>query len=368
MKEKPEKDIIIFHDTFLYKWGGERLILMMGKALQADIASGFFSSGSFQLRKEGFQGEMISVSTEVFTKGIRHIKLKWAFLFRSQFLKQYKTIIFSGDSLSAVRNCRKESKKIYYCHTPPRYIYDLHHLYRKKVPLFLRPLFILWCRIFRFLYERDISRMDLIVTNSKNTQERLQKFLWVEAQILYPPVDTSLFIPGESKGYFLSFARLADAKRVDRIVEAFQKLPSEKLIVIYGKNDPQKQKIFELAKGYPNIECITLQDNNLLYDYIAHARATIYIPIDEDFGMSPVESMAAGKPVIWVNEGGLKETILHEKTWVLIPESCKIEDIIQAVEYISEEKAQSMKEACMKQAQKFSLREFTESLKIIIQK
>jgi len=120
---------------------------------------------------------MIEVSSEVFTKGIRHLKLKWNFLTNTKFLREYDVVIFSGDSISAVRNCKSETKKIYYCHTPPRYIYDLHELYLAKVPFVIKPFFKLACYIFRFLYERDISKMDIILTNSKNTQARIKKFL-----------------------------------------------------------------------------------------------------------------------------------------------------------------------------------------------
>ena len=127
---------IILHDTFLYKWWWERLILMMWKVLGADIASGFFSTGSFDLKSHWFTGKQIPISSEVFTKWFRHIKLKFAFLFRTHFLKQYDSVIFSGDCISAVRNCNKNTKKIYYCHTPPRYLYDLKSLYLKKNPYF----------------------------------------------------------------------------------------------------------------------------------------------------------------------------------------------------------------------------------------
>jgi glycosyltransferase involved in cell wall biosynthesis len=65
---------------------------------------------------------------------------------------------------------------------------------------------------------------------------------------LYPPVDLKEFRFISQGDYYLSFARLSDAKRVDKIVEAFKKLPKKKLIVIYGENDPQRQKIFDLAK------------------------------------------------------------------------------------------------------------------------
>lgn len=358
-----KKKIIILHDTFLYKGGGERLILMMWKILGADIASGFFSVGSFDLRAEWFTGKMIEVSSEVFTKWIRHLKLKWSFLFQTSFLKEYEVVIFSGDSISAVRNCKKDTKKVYYCHTPPRYIYDLHELYYAKVPFFMKPFFKGACFVFRYLYEKDISKMDLILTNSKNTQARIKKFLWYESIVLYPPVDMTRFIDIWNKGYFLSFARLADAKRVDRIVMAFKKIPEEKLIIIYGKNDPQKQKIFDLAAGSKNIELVTLENNNDLYEYIGYARATIYIPIDEDFWMSPVESMSAWKPVLWVNEWWLKESILHKKTWYLVWGKAEKHEIIDAVKFLSSDKCETMKWDCIQQAANFSLCAFEIQLK-----
>jgi len=79
--------------------------------------------------------------------------------------------------------------------------------------------------------------------------------------VLYPPVDTGKFKYIDTKEYYLSFARLADAKRVDRVVEAFKKMPDKKLVVIYGENDPAREKIFTSAKGFKNIEFITLKNN-----------------------------------------------------------------------------------------------------------
>lgn len=358
-----DKKIIILHDTFLYKWGGERLILMMGKILNADIASGFFSKGSFDLRYEGFKGKMIAVSSEIFKKWFRHLKLKWAFLFRTKFLRDYDVVLFSGDCISAVWNCKKTTKKIYYCHTPPRYLYDLYDLYIAKVPFLLKPFFNMGFFIFRMLYERDIKKMDLILTNSLNTQARIKKFVGKDSLVLYPPVDTEKFKYIDTKDYYLSFARLADAKRVDMVVEAFKKIPDKKLIVIYGENDPAREKIFSLAQWYDNIEFITLKNNVGFEKYIGNAIATIYIPIDEDFGMSPIESMSAGKPVLWVNDGGLKESIIHEKTGFLIPREAEIADIIAWIQYLSAERCIAMKDDCEVRAKEFSLTQFWEKLK-----
>ncbi|USN59137.1 MAG: hypothetical protein H6767_03495 [Candidatus Peribacteria bacterium] len=78
---------------------------------------------------------------------------------------------------------------------------------------------------------------------------------------MYPPVDLKAFSYLDQGDYYLSFARLSDAKRVDRIVQAFREMPDKKLVVIYGENDPQRQNIFDMAAGYENISCITLPGN-----------------------------------------------------------------------------------------------------------
>ncbi len=208
--------------------------------------------------------------------------------------------------------------------------------------------------------------MDLILTNSENTKQRIEKFLWVHATILYPPVDTSRFIYKGQKDYYLSFARLADAKRVDKIVEAFKEMPDKKLIVIYGENDPAREKIFALGEWSSNIEFITLKNNIGFEEYIGNCIATIYIPIDEDFGMSPLESMSAWKPVLWVDEWGLKETITHEKTGYMISPEARKEEIIEAVHYLSKERCLEMKSDCEKRASEFGLEEFERKLKEIV--
>jgi len=358
-----QRKIIILHDTFLYKWGWERLVIMMAKALDADIASGFFSRWSFNLRDEGFKWKMIEVSSEIFKKWFRHIKLKQAFLFKTKFLADYDTVIFSWDCISAIRNCNPNSKKIYYCHTPPRYLYDLREEYLAKLKPYMKPFFNGLSWVFKKMYEKEVKKFDLILTNSKNTQNRLKHFVWQDSQVLYPPVKLDEFKWIEQWDYYISVSRLASAKRIDNIVKAFKQMPDKKLIVIYWINDPQKEEIFELAKDCENISFITCPGNEGFTDYVGKSIAWICVPINEDFWMVPVESMAAGKPVIWVDEGWIKETVINWETWVLIPEWWKVEDIIKWVEYLTPEVALSMKDRCEQRAQDFSYEEFERQIK-----
>lgn len=369
---------LVLHDTFLYRGGGERLVLMIASALEADIASGFFSSGSYNLREQGFSWAMIPLMPSIFLhefrwlppkvsfimkNGLRHFGLKWAFSMNARKLAQnYDTVIFSGDCLSAVRHF--EGKNIlYYCHTIPRYLFDQREEYERKVPKIMLHVYQVMTSMFKRAYLRDLGLIEQLLTNSKNTQKRIKTYTNRDADILYPPVDTHFFNPAgaiQEKSYFLSFARLSSIKRVDRIVSAFQKMPEQRLIVTYGKNDPEKAKIQAMAQGYGNIEMRESPSDVELRSLIQGAKATIYVPVDEDFGMSPVESMACGTPVIGVNDGGLKESIIDGKTGLLINPRCEPDDITLAVRQI--ETMWDISSACVQRGADFSLEKFKQQL------
>lgn len=123
-----------------------------------------------------------------------------------------------------MRNAPSNAKKIYYCHTPPRYIFDRKDDYLKKVSWIVRPVYLSAIALFKWLYLRDLAKMDIIITNSTNTQKRLKKFTGYDSIVVYPPVDTEHFKSDSqiSKEHYLSFSRLAGIKRVDVIVRAFQ--------------------------------------------------------------------------------------------------------------------------------------------------
>ncbi|MBP6920944.1 glycosyltransferase [Candidatus Gracilibacteria bacterium] len=375
---------LVLHDTFLYKGGGERLVLMIANVLEADIASGFFSEGSYNLREQGFKGAMITLMPRfflheftwmprkmafIFKNGLRHFGLKWAFSINARKLKdKYDTIVLSGDCLSSRRHF--EGKKVlYYCHTIPRYLFDQREQYEQKVPKIILYPYRIMTAVFRKSYLRDLSKIDHLLTNSINTQKRIKAFTHRDAEILYPPVDTEFFCPADTeqeKGYFLSFARLSSIKRVDRIVSTFQDMSEERLIVTYGKNDPEKQNIIKMVEGYENIEMRESPSDIELRELIRGAKATIYIPVDEDFGMSPVESMACGTPVIGVNDGGLRESIIDGETGILINPLCETINIREAVKKITSLNNLSL--ACLNRAAEFSLISFQQKLNSLLTK
>ncbi len=379
--QKPK--IAILHDAFLYRGGWERLVSLMAKSLDADLISGFFSEGSFDPRELGFEGKIISLGRPVFRKGIRHLVLKWRFFWKARILRDYDIVIFSGDCLGALRHIPKKEtrnleslkkqKVFYYCHTPPRYLYDFRSKYLAWLPFIARPIFAVAFNFFAYIYERNLTKFDQIFTNSETVQKRLHEYTSMDSSIIYPPTDTSFFSPfsfGENsdaplppKTYYYSWARLSPPKRVDHIVDAFLALPEKNLIFSYGKNDPMKESILEKIKDAKNIIAIESPSDEMLLRLIQWAIATIYIPIDEDFGMTPIESMACGISVIWADEWGLRETIIDGKTGLLIDISP--ENLVWAIQKMTPEYALSLQENCIDRAKEFSLEKFQKKLESI---
>ena len=118
-----------------------------------------------------------------------------------------------------------------------------------------------------------------------------------------------------------------------------------------------------MAAGHNNIQILDWINDDQLIDYLGKCLATIYIPIREDFGMSAVESMRAGKPVIGVAEGGLLEIIEHEKNGILLKPDFTVDDLRAAVRQMSPAQAQTMENACYETAKKFNEQTFIEGIK-----
>lgn len=284
---------------------------------------------------------------------------------RKQVKNTKKSILFSGAfSPLAVFHSPRDVKKIYYCHTPPRFVFDKKRYFEQKIPIAIRPLYLLFIKLYKSAYIQAIKRMDVVLCNSKNVQKRLCDATGVQAQVLYPGVDCDNYSWKESQDYFISNARLEPLKRVSLIIQAFKEMPDKKLVVCSGGSEYQSLKA--LAAGHNNIRFTSWVSDTQLKNLTEESTACIYLAEDEDFGMSPVEAMSAGKPVIAAASGGLVETVLHEKTGFLIEEPIEIPKIKQFVYAMSKERAYSMKSCCEQRAQEFSSSQFIKKMQNII--
>jgi glycosyltransferase involved in cell wall biosynthesis len=157
---------------------------------------------------------------------------------------------------------------------------------------------------------------------------------------------------------------LEDYKRVDMIVKAFLRMPDKKLIVTSGGSELAHLK--RIADNAPNIVFTGWVNEDRLRELVGRAIATIYVPIDEDFGMSPVESMAAGKPVIGVAEGGMLETVVQAETGTLIPGELSPEKVAHAVHKLTPARALEMREVCENRAAAFHPDRFIAGVKAFL--
>lgn len=217
---------------------------------------------------------------------LRYALFKFAVRFKTGFLKKYDVVVFSGDTLSAVAKCRKDAVKICYFHSIPRYLFDQRDLYLSKVPGYLKWPYLAVRALVTKNFFKNLSKVSKIYVNGENLKAYCAEHLGRETEILYPPVDTALFVPCEAseKGdYYVSFSKLATFKRVDAVVRAFKEMPDKKLLVIHGVNDPQKDEVIACAEGASNVEFRVLQDNSELPGIVSRAIATLFVSKNEDF-------------------------------------------------------------------------------------
>ncbi|WOI44034.1 glycosyltransferase [Acidovorax sp. BLS4] len=291
----------------------------------------------------------------------RILESMWCFRFRAGRLHDAHTVLYSGFYAPLAVYQQRSGRRFYYCHTIPRFAYDLYDSTLAGFPWWLRPFYAIFVRWFRKQYEAAIGRMDRIFVNSENVRARLQRYTGLDAEVVYPPVAIQHFRFLADEGYYLSTARLVPNKRVDVIVRAFLQMPERSLVVLSG--GPELERLKAIAGESPNIRFTGWQADDALRRWVGNARCVIYLPVDEDFGMSPVEAMAAGKPVIGVAEGGLLETVVPAETGLLLNPPPSIEALIDAVEEMEMSVGPTLSELCRRRAVLFSEKQFIQSMK-----
>ncbi len=354
--------IAIFHDYFGAIGGGEKLVLMLAKNLNADVITTDLNIESIE--KMGYSDtHIISLGKTSNMPPLKQISA--SFLFATcDFSKKYDFFIFSGNWAHFA--ARKHKPNLYYCHTPTRAFYDLYNTFLKRQPFFISIFFRAWVRVHRPISEYYLSHVCKIVTNSRNTSKRIEEYFHRNAEVIYPPIDISKFTCKGYEDFWLSVNRLYPEKRVEIQIEAFKKMPEEKLIIVggYSKGDHAQSYAKTIVNNLPaNVKVLGEVSETELLDLYSRCRGFICTAMDEDFGMTPVEAMASGKPVVAVNEGGFRETAIHGKTGLLI--KADVNSVIEAVKFISRE-PESYRDACVEQAKRFDLSIFNKNIRNVV--
>nr|WP_320136963.1 glycosyltransferase [uncultured Amphritea sp.] len=356
---------ILLYDYLFAKGGAEKLSLSFLKKNEGTDFCVAFKDKELFPDGDTCTGDEYVLSSYSSLKGWKTLKTMFSFLFKKVFYKDYEWAMYSGEyaPLAILRNKSRAKKNILYCHTIPRAPYDLKDFKLSQLGFLEKQLFkvIIW--LIKVLYEPSIKRMDVVIANSINVKKRIKKHLNIDAIVVNPPIDTENFKWKGQSDFYLSTARLEPAKRVEIIVRAFMEMPEKNLLIASGGS--QLEYLRDLASSHKNIKFMGWCSDNDMHEAVGTCIATIYIPVDEDFGMSPVESMAAGKPVIGVAEGGLLETVISGETGVLIESPTKNE-IIKVVNDMTKEKCIGMRLKCESQAANYKEDRFISEIRSVI--
>src|SRR3989344_5719589 len=256
---------------------------------------------------------------------------------------------------------RPETLHICYCHTQPHYLYGL-------------PTSIQWQRYWlvrqyakivnHYLRQYDFlaaQRVDEFIANSENTRKRIQKFYRRDATVIYPPVDISTKHPldyargrqapsTKKRLYYLVVSRLAQPKNVELAIRVANKM---KLPLKIAGTGPDEVRLKDLAG--PTVELLGFVPEGDLPQLYRDAKAFLALSGDEDFGMTPVEALSFGTPVIAFRGGGYTESVIEEKTGMFF-ESLTVESLVRAIRAF--ESRRHTPETCRNQAEKFSKARF----------
>lgn len=221
-------------------------------------------------------------------------------------LSGYDVVISSSHACAKGVITRPETLHICYCYTPMRYAWFLYHEYMRieQVSRFKRLLIPPIMNYLRIWDRLAADRVDDFIAISNGVRQRIKKYYRRESSLIFPPVDTDFYTPSEDiDDYFLVVSRLVAYKRVDLAIEAFNRLGWPLVVIGDG---PEMEKLRKMAG--PNVRMMGRLSDEETRKYYARCKAFIF-PGEEDFGITPVEAQASGRPVVAYGAGGALDTV-----------------------------------------------------------
>jgi glycosyltransferase involved in cell wall biosynthesis len=176
---------------------------------------------------------------------------------------------------------------------------------------------MIWIMISNYMRQWDYvnsQRVDYFIANSKNVQRRIKRYYGRDSEVIYPPLNYEKFKVRPAEDFYMSVGQLNPYKKVDLAVRAFNE--SGKQLVVIG-DGPQVKQLKKITNS--NIILMGKQPDDVLIDYYSRCKAFIF-PGEEDFGITPLEAMACGKPVIAYSKGGALDTVVERKTGIFFHE------------------------------------------------
>lgn len=334
--------VAIIHDDLMRRGGGEQVVLSMLKAFpNADLFTLCYNPNYTYQEFNNY-----NIKTSFYQRLAKSEKLmKWLFFpfgliaMKMMYIKNYDLVIISGTYCAKYVRIDKKSKIIIYTYTPFRLAWNptSYKEYNESKGV-LRVLFNTVIKVLKFIDKHEAQKGDLFLAMTNETAERVRQAYGVtNIRIIHPPVKAYNFCINNAseKKYYLLVSRFEYYKRVDLAIDAFNKLGLP--LVIVG-NGSKKEELINLAKSNITFKSgLSIQE---LKDLYSNAKAFIF-PQYEDYGITPLESNASGRPVIAFAKGGVLETMIpfngneKEFTSIFFDEQ-SAESLISAIKKLEE--------------------------------
>jgi len=329
--------IAIIHDWLPFMGGAENVVTNMLEvfpeaALYTSICNKNKLTGKLR------ETEIITTHLQKGKEEIKNHRKLFPFMptaMESIDLTGYDIVISSSSSVAKSVITGTDTLHICYCHTPMRYGWEFMHNYigdlkgPKRFKNKLKSYFMSFMRVWDYA---SSARVDVYVANSVNVAKRIRKHYRRNAYVIHPPVRGSLFqISEEEEGFYLCVSRLQEYKRIDLAVKACTKMNLPLVVIGDG---PERKKLEKMAGS--NVKFLGRVSDDVIREHYGKCRAFLF-PGEEDYGITPLEAQASGKPVIAYGKGGVLETVIDGETGVFFKEQ-NVDSIIEAIQ-----KAQQIK-------------------------
>ncbi len=362
--------IAIIHDYIKEYGGAERVLEALHEVFpNAPVFTTIYLPKFLGPHKDKFKDWKINTSwfQDIPFKGklISPLRILAPFIFQSLDLSKFDVIIVSQTG-AYTPNLIKKGKAIQICysHTPPRYLYGYATARDWKKNIVLRVFGEIANHFLRLVDYKSSQNVDYFVANSENIASRIKKFYRRDSTVIYPPVDTASRYQLELKAskpaarsYYLAGGRIAKPKHIDLIVKTFEQLNLP--LKIFGKTFGG----YDVKSSKSNIEFLGEVSDEEKIELMRNAKAYIFAAEDEDFGITPVEAMAQGTPVIAYRSGGVLESVIEGKTGIFF-DKLTVDSLKLAIGKLS--KAKFISQDLVKQGQKFSSVRFKKEIKEFI--
>jgi len=294
----------IIHYWLLNMRGGEKVVEALCRMLpEADLFTLFYDPARVS---ETIRGRRVTASfLNPLRRHYRALLPLMPMALESFDLRGYDLIVSSESGPAKGVLAPSTARHVCYCHTPMRYLWDLYPAYRNEftTSAWKRALMAPAANYLRLWDFSTAARVDEFAANSANVARRIWKTYRREARVIYPPVAVESFYWKEPEDYYLIVSELVAYKRIDLAVRLFAK-GGRKLRVV--GDGPEYGALREMARG--SVEFCGRVSDEELRELYARSRALL-LPGEEDFGMTPVEALASGKPVIALGRGGVLESV-----------------------------------------------------------